>query len=372
MNSNNKENVCLVEIKDENKKMLLDKLKTDMFLTGKFFPDQRSVSPTVMTSMLASVGFTFTSISSSMSSKLFMTTAKSTEVLMEHGGGFLAAVVDPITHKIVRQAAFIPVAASLPVVAPIIAVQVMSTAAILHQISAINKKLDTIKQAIDEILIRQEASVVGELLFAVQTVDELYSQYTQTGKFSTDMLIRLALSEREAMKLSVRYSMLDDSSSSSFSDTDTYLRVLTSFLYLRVKYLRTCVDLQENPEFAKTSTDSFIETLNEDMEFWSKLLKKPSDLQEEIKRAKNPTDNKLQQLAKKASTNKTIAQLEKEYVTALELVNSIQTDFYKLIDDIQKIIESDETNKSLPSILYWEDESGVHCIATHQEVLSAT
>jgi len=372
MNTDNNENVYLVEVKDESKELILDKLKTEMFATGKFFPDQRSVSPVVMTSLLAASGVTLTGASAAVSPKLFMATASSSELLMRHANGFLSAVIDPKTGKIIRQAAFLPVASSLPVVAPIMAMQVMSTVAVLHKLSVIDKKLDTIKQAIDEILIRQEATIVGELMFAIQTVDELYSQYKQIGKFSNDMLIRIALAERDAMRLSVRYSMLDDSQSSSFADTDTYLRVLTSFLYLRVKYLRTCVDLQENPEFVKDSTDSFVALLKENMRVWSKLLQKPADLQDEIKRAKNPTDNKLQQIAKKAATNKTIAQLEKEYVVALEIVNNIQTDFYRLIDDIQNIINSENTKKTLPNLLYWTDESGTHCFTTNQEVLAST
>jgi len=90
-------------------------------------------------------------------------------------GGVSSAVTNG--GRIVGQAGFIPVASSLPIVAPIIAMQAINTLVIMEQFKVVNKKLDIIQKEIDQILLRQEISSIADLSSAIDVIDELYTQY---------------------------------------------------------------------------------------------------------------------------------------------------------------------------------------------------
>ncbi|MEN6299231.1 MAG: hypothetical protein ABFD51_04850, partial [Anaerolineaceae bacterium] len=166
---------------------------------------------------MLSSGVAGTAVSATMSSSLFMATANPA-TLMSLGSGVGSAVMG--AQGIVAQAPFIPVASSIPVVAPLMAMQALSTIVLLQQFSVMDKKLDAIKGSIDKMLARQEVTKVAELFAAVNIVDEIYLQYDQAGRFSTDMLIRLALAERDASILSRRYEMLENSEDKYSTDND--------------------------------------------------------------------------------------------------------------------------------------------------------
>jgi hypothetical protein len=87
------------------------------------------------------------------------------------GSGFGSAVMGPT--GIIAQAPFIPIASSLPVVAPILAIQAMSTVTMLQQFEALDKKLDAIKNSIDIAIERNEATHIGELINAVDVIDDI-------------------------------------------------------------------------------------------------------------------------------------------------------------------------------------------------------
>ena len=204
---------------------------------------------------------------------------------MSFGSGVGSAVMG--AHGIVGQAPFIAVASSIPVVAPLMVMQALSSIVLLQQFSKMDKKLDAIKGSIDKMLARQEVTKVAELFAAVNIVDEIYLQYGQTGRFSTDMLIRLALAERDALILSRRYEMLENSearnsTANDFANYDTFCTMLASFLNLRVKYLRTSVDIQENPQFVQRSSESFAAILKDDINLWDKLLNKSDQMKSDI------------------------------------------------------------------------------------------
>jgi hypothetical protein len=54
----------------------------------------------------------------------------------------------------------------------------------------------------------------------------------------------------------------------------------------------------------------------------------------------------------------------------MEKERVILKDFHTLIDIAKQISESAGT-QMLPTLLYWQDDEGVHCIATHEQILSA-
>jgi uncharacterized protein YacL (UPF0231 family) len=362
------------EFNGDLQKRILDKMNMEYLLIGKYIKDQICISPKILSSLILSGGTAGTALSATMSTSLFITTAANPAALMQHGSGVLSAVVNPITGKIAEQAAFIPVASSIPVIAPLMAMQALSSVVMLQQFSAMDKKLDAIKVSIDKILARQEVTKVAELFAAVYMVDEIYLQYNQTGRFSTDMLIRLALAERDAMILSRRYEMLENSDASNsttndFANYDTYCTMLASFLNLRVKYLRTSVDVQENPQFVQRSSESFTELLKNNINLWDKLLHKSDKMKYDIENltARVENANVLQKITQ--TSKKELSRKKDEYTAVMEKERIILKDFHTLIDIAKQISETSST-QTLPTLVYWQDKDGEHCIATNEQILS--
>ena len=245
----------------------------------------------------------------------------------------------------------------------------------LQQFSALDKKLDAIKGSIDAMMARQEVTKVAELFTAVNIVDEIYLQYGQAGHFSTDMLIRLALAELDAMRLSRRYEMLessdsDEKSAKSFDNYDTYCTMLSSFLNLRVKYLRTCVDVQENPQFIQRSSENYSVLLKDTISLWDRLLSKSEKMKDDIEVLEKKVENAnvIQKIAQ--SSKKELSKKKDEYTAVIEKERIILKDFHSLIDLAKQISETPES-KTLPTLLYWHDADGEHCIATNENVFEA-
>ncbi|MGX2946982.1 hypothetical protein [Enterococcus alishanensis] len=363
----------LLEITEEGREQLLQKLSLNYLKTGKYTKNQISISPTVMSNIIVTSGVGLTVISTQFSSKLFMATSNPDLLMKLSGGGVSSAVMDG--GRIVGQSGFIPVANSLPIVGPIIAMQAINTLVIMEQFKVVNKKLDIIQKEIDQILLRQEISSIADLSSAIDVIDELYTQYSVIGYFSQDMIIRLALVERDAGKLKTRYEILDsinENTASAYKNSDAYFTLLSSLLLLRIRYLRLCLDTQENPEFVKYSTENFQKILEHTLFVYGSfrnrskaILKKLNDT-EENSNNKNP----IGKLAKFKINDTKIETIKEEYISMLEIENQINEDFGSAVHEMKKLQEIDHKKKQEASILYWEDTSGVHCIATNEDVLS--
>jgi len=364
--------LVISEFTGDIQQRILSKINTEYLSTGKFVKDQMSVSPKILSSMMVSGAAAGTFTSAFASQTLFMATANPA-TLMQIGHGVGSAVMG--TQGIIGQAAFIPVASSLPVVAPLLAMQALSSVIMLQQFSALDKKLDAIKGSIDTMMARQEVTKVAELFTAVNIVDEIYLQYGQAGHFSTDMLIRLALAELDAMRLSRRYEMLENSESDEktakgFDNYDTYCTMLSSFLNLRVKYLRTCVDVQENPQFIQRSSENYSILLKDTISLWDRLLSKSEKMKDDIDELEKKVENAnvIQKISQ--SSRKELSKKKDEYTAVIEKERIILKDFHSLIDLAKQISETPES-ETLPTLLYWHDADGEHCIATNENVLEA-
>lgn len=276
--------------------------------------------------------------------------------------------------RIVKQAGFIPIASSLPIVAPMIAMQVMSTIAIMKQFKVVNQKLETIQKEMDQILLRQEVTSIADLLSAINVVDELYDQHSTLGHFSQDMLIRLALVERDSEKLKARYEMLDSinaDTASTYKNSDAYFTLLSNLLLLRIKYLRLCVDTQENPEYVKYSMDNFQNTLEHTLFIYGNFRKRSQMIAQKIKELEVSSNKKdpLSQIKNIKSDNK-LSIIKEEYISMLEIENQINVDFGSAVHEMKKLQKIDNKNNQEASLLYWQDNTGAHCIATDEDLLS--
>lgn len=223
------------------------------------------------------------------SSSLFMATADPSTLMKLQGGGLSTPVIGP--NGIIRHAGFVPVASSLPTVLPIVALQALTTAMMMQQFQAVDRKLDVIKNTLDTVIARAEATHAGELLSASAVLDEIYRQYELEGEFSQDMLIRMSLAERDVRALAVRFRHLAESHRDinveepdqvQQANYDVRSAMLSSVQDLRVSYLRVCVDMQENPK-SVTSTVELLKTkLDESITFWSELLDRSQMYKEHI------------------------------------------------------------------------------------------
>lgn len=378
--------VALFEFQGEMRDLILADLRKDLLATGSYFADGRAVSSQGIMSM-AAVGAAGlgTGLSAAFSTTLFMATANPA-TLMHISSGVGSAVMG--AGGIVSQAPFIAVASSLPVVAPLMAMQALNTVMMLQQFKQVNKKLDAIKGTLDKAIARTEATYAGELLTASVIVDEVYRQYNEGGTFSQDMLIRLALAEHDARRLAERFKFLvetheianvDDPADVQRANYDAHSAMLGSFLDLRIAYLRVCVDMQENPKSLESSVEQLKDKIRSGTEFWAKLVDRADGLRIAIETVekelyemtpiqKGLPGGKGQVAEKKLST------LRAAYVSTMQSELTIVKGFDSLIESAKETLKSLENPKknadSAPTLVYWQDETGEHSFVTEKVLVS--
>lgn len=379
--------LAVFEFQGELRNQLVSSLTAGYLANGRYTSDSRAISKQGATSLaVTGAAAGAMSLSTAFSSTLFMATANPATLMPLGGGiGVGAAVMGPT--GIIAQAPFIPVAAALPVVAPILAIQAITTAVILQQFKQVDQKLDSIKNMLDEALARAEATHTGELLAASDVVDEIYVQYEHCGEFSHDMLIRLALAERDVRALAERfYYLVESQASTSLEDItdvqranyDAHAAMLSSFLVLRIAYLRVCVDSQENPKFVDASVERLRLKLESDIEFWQRLLHRSEEFRDAISAREaqlndmNWAKRALPEFVggKGAAAERDIATLKDAYLSTLESEKAIIESFSPLIESAKNVLHSLEqpsvTDEDSPTLIFWRDELGDHAFSTKE------
>lgn len=275
----------MFEFQGQLRDLMVSSLKQTYLATGSYGSDAVAVSPQGAMS-LASIGSSagVGTISALTSPTLFVATANP-DTLMRIGGGVGSAVMG--AKGIVAQAPFVAVPSAMVTVGPLLAIQAINTAMMMQQFQHIDRKLDVIKSTVDRAIARAEATHAGELLSASGIVDEIYGQYDAEGAFSTDMLIRLGLAERDVRRLTARFVQLVDANEVLLTKSpedlqqanyDAHSAMLSSFLDLRISYLRLCVDLQENPKSMQVSMGSLKTKIDDSIELWERLLHRSADI----------------------------------------------------------------------------------------------
>lgn len=380
--------IAVFEFQGELRDLMISSLRNGFLATGSYVADARAISPQGVLSMAvagAAVGGTV--LSASLSSTLFMATADPA-TLMKLGQGVGSAVMG--VNGVVAQAPFIAVASSLPVVAPIMAMQALSTAVTLQQFQQVDRKLNAIKSTLDAAIARSEATHVGELLTASSIVDEVYERYEQEGSFSSDMLIRLALAERDVRTLAERFRYLVESHSPTVvvemdqaqrANYDSHSAMLASFLDLRIAYLRVCVDMQEHPKSVECSVGQLKAKIQEVTDFWETLLSRSDALREAIaEREKSLSDMNIAERilpdfmgGRGAAKEKELDALRHAYLSTLENEKTIMQKFDSLIHSAKQTLTALETSpagKSSPTLVYWQDETGEHSFSAESVQLA--
>ena len=376
--------LAVFEFQGKLRELMISSLREGYLTTGSYVPGARAVSPQgAMSIAFAGTAAGATALSAAFSSTLFMATANPA-TLMTLGNGVGSAVMG--AGGIVAQAPFIAVASSLPVVAPILAMQALNTAVMMQQFKQVDRKLDTIKSTLDRAIARIEATHAGELLAASRIIDDVYRQYGLEGAFSNDMLVRLALAERDVRALAARFRQLieargvtnvKDLSEVRQANYDAHSAMLGSFLDLRIAYLRVCVDMQENPKSVDSSMELLKSTIDDGVEFWQYLLERSQVLKDGIR----GLEAKLQDMnwAKRnlpgvfggegASAEKELVKLNTAYTSTMESEREIMSEFYSLIESARatrQALETPEPTSAVasPTLVYWKDEMGEHSFVT--------
>lgn len=365
---------------------MISSLREGYLTTGNYLPDAKAVSPQgAMSVAFAGAATGATALSTAFSSTLFVATANPA-TLMTLGNGVGSAVMG--ATGIVAQAPFLPVASALPVVAPILAIQALNTAIVMQQFKQVDAKLDGIKSTLDRVLARIEATHAGELLAASRTVDEVYAQYGLEGSFSNDMLVRLALAERDVRALAARFRQLVEARSVTAADNiddvqqanyDAHSATLASFVELRVAYLRVCVDMQENPKSVARSMERLKSVIDEGIVFWRQLQDRSRPLKEKV----DELEEKLGGMTwaanlpgrERASIEKQLEKYRSAYTLAMESEREITSEFHSLIESartIRQALDAAEptSGQASPTLVYWKDEMGEHAFVTERDLIT--
>ncbi|WP_156253077.1 hypothetical protein [Pseudactinotalea terrae] len=377
--------IAVFEFEGQLRDLMVSSLQRLHLTTGSYVSDAKAMSPQGVLSMaVAGASGAGTALSASLSSTLYMATADPA-TLMQLGGGVGSAVMG--VNGIVAQAPFIAIPSALPVLAPMMAMQALTTVVMLQQFQQVDRKLDTIKSTLDTAIARSEATHVGELLTASNIVDEVYQRYEREGSFSIDMLVRLALAEHDVRRLAGRFRYLVDSHSAAQVDEiadvrranyDAHSAMLASFLDLRVSYLRVCVDMQEHPKSVSSSVEQLKEKIGAVTEFWQQLLNRSDVLREAIReRETQLNDMKWAERVlpefiggRGAAAERKLKALKDAYVSTMENELGIMKDFDSLIHSAKQTLRSLEqpaaAREAAPTLVYWRDETGEHSFYTEQ------
>lgn len=381
--------IAVFEFQGQLRDLMVSSLRNSYLATGSYVADAKALSSQGVLSMaVAGAATGATMLSAALSSTLYMATADPS-TLMKLGAGVGSAVMG--ASGIAAHAPFIAVASSLPVVAPIMAIQALNTAVMLKQFEQVDRKLDAIKSTLDKAIARSEATHAGELLTASSIVDEVYRQYELAGAFSSDMLIRLALAEYDVRRLAERFRYLVDTHTIAEIDEiadvqranyDAHSAMLASFLDLRIAYLRVCVDMQENPKSVDSSVGQLKDKIGAVTDFWQQLLNRSDALREAINEREmllndmNWAERHLPGFigGRGAAAEKKLRALKEAYVSTMESELAIIEGFYSLIQSAKQTLNALDASKaglnSAPTLVYWQDETGEHSFSTEQLRLS--
>lgn len=233
--------------------------------SGSLVSNGGKVAPGTILSVVGAAGGSV-GLSTAMSGQLFIATANPA-TLMAIKGGVGSAVVGA-GGSIIGQAPFIAASSAIvPVVAPLIVFQAISTFMVMKQFALVRKDIARVERALERVLHRTEATFASELVAISQRLESLEEQFADERQFSTDMIVRLALAEERVNALSERYKMLNGSQDIAvdasevdldFKLHDSRLAVIASSMGLRVGYLRLALSLQESPARTGRLVENFV------------------------------------------------------------------------------------------------------------------
>lgn len=366
----------LIAITGRTRDALIASLTNSLATTGKYTPDARAVSP----QLLGSTASTATAVASTAASAaiaptLFMATANPA-TLMQLGSGVGSAVMG--AGGIVAQAPFIPVAASLPVVAPLALMGVVNTAVTMRQFQAVNAKLDTIANSLTNLLVRVDITQIAGLIAASKTLGDITEEYGELGHFTPSMTARFAVAEQSLAAVARRQELLLLSAESRALETDTPIEDvirdvnaagLAYITEVQVHALHVALALQECPALVTKRTQQLTECIAHTNDQWSEL----KNLSERVK-AKITEYEEAEQKKSWGEWGKRISRPAHDFSALKQRREKILENEKSLIDEHGSKLEAfkdlshglRERQDSRATLVYWRDEAGEHSFITEQ------
>jgi len=314
--------------------------------------------------------------SAAASGTLFIATADPAS-LMVIGNGVGSAVM--AGGHIVAQAPFISIAGALmPVAAPLLAFQALSTILILDQFKTINRRLIAIERVINRVLQRQEATFFGQANSACLRLESLEKEFLATKRFTLDMITRLALVEDTINENVERYKFLYEAESIDeeltgddliVKQNDAYMAIELSALDIRVGVLRVRLTIQENPGYVRQSVTALISKVERYEKLWRDIETSPKRVQEVSEKIRKTVEEMGWWKRTMPGWLLGNPNARSERVKANLLDKIIQS------EDTTEIRNTATTTAGMGSslkkalrpvaLLYWEDELGRHAYYTN-------
>lgn len=369
-----KAEMALLAFDGKMRDKIIENFNQHFLIEGDHIKNGGISSPKTMLSLLGgSVGSL--GLAGVASGQLFMATANPA-TLMSIGNGVGSAVMG--ASGIVSQAPFLPVKGALmPVAAPLIAFQALSTITIMKQFKVVNERLDKIQDTLNTILYREEATFIGEVISASNRISEIENQFHICNQFTEDMIFRLALLEDKINPIFERYKYLYKNQSINtdtalrelkLQQTDAYMVVVTSILDIRIDLLKMKINIQNNPGYMETAAKTFVDKIGYYKQLWTTIQNDSSEInkvKEELKAAvsgmnwwqKNMPSWLLGKREKRKENENKVNELEKEASRHKVVVD-------EPIEFAMEFSESIKPSESKMSLIYWKDDLGEHSYYT--------
>jgi|GEM_PF-859017 len=317
-------------------------------------------------------------LGSAVATPLYIATANPS-TLMAIGNGVGSAVMG--AGGIIAQAPFIPFATiSMPILAPLLGFQALSSIVFVNQLADVTKRLKQIEAQVSRILQRSEATFIGEVISASNRLDKLERQYFAMGRFSPQMTIQLAQIEDKVNPIFERYRFLYDAqqitTESSAEDLrykqhDAYLAISLSVIDLQRDVLAIRAAIQDEPEYLKQHINALTEKTSNYRSLWSHISKNPTL----VKSIANELTQSVESMTwwqknmpvwMRGRRSERIEKVDK----AGEFWQKAE-DYKKAIDrqvkdagEFAAIIDRSGAHRDGVSLIYWKDGNGEHSYYT--------
>jgi hypothetical protein len=137
--------------------------------------------------------------------------AAGTHQMIQTAGGSIGTVTATGGGQFVGKLRFANgAAAAMPVLAPLVVYQVLHAIVGTQQLNQINQRLARIEHTLEELHVRQEATILGEIHGAIDTLDDVLASRMNTGLFTVDGIARLATAEKTIRSILERNRLLVD------------------------------------------------------------------------------------------------------------------------------------------------------------------
>ncbi|WP_456046983.1 hypothetical protein [Actinomyces sp.] len=370
----------LIAITGHTRDAIIASLMNSLATTGKYTPDARAVSSQVLGSTASTVtAVASTAASAAIAPTLFMATANPA-TLMQLGSGVGSAVMG--ASGIAAQAPFIPVAASLPVVAPLALMGIVNTAVTMRQFQAVNAKLDTLANTLTHLLVRTDITQIAGLIAASKTLGDITEEYDELGHFTPAMIARFAVAEQALIAVAQRQELLLLSAESRALDTevpiddvirDVNTAGLAYITEVQVHALHLALALQESPALVTKRAQQLTECIDTTNERWSTLKNLSEGIKAKITEYEEEDPKKPWHERMRSSQTHDFPALKERREKILEnekaLIDEHGTKLEAFKDLSQNLREQQDSRATL---VYWRDEAGEHSFITEHLSIDRT